>query len=166
MWFIISTKTKLINCYSVICASCSWVLEKVVTYRTWIHWSFIGQNRPKLSLLHNCLKIELMGRKLDFKELSSPTPFFHEAAELLANFQLIRTSFDTNLWNLKEITWNAISENCAELPFEQKRNSWKTKYKNRNWHCLPYWLMAIALCSSFDIWKDLLSTCVSRYIIK
>ena len=64
-----------------------------------------------------------MGSKLYFKELSSPTPFFHEAAELLAYFQLIRTSLDTNLWNLKEITWNAIPENCVELPFEQKRNS-------------------------------------------
>ena len=127
---------------------------------------FYWPNRPKLSLLHNCLKIELMGSKLDFKELSSPTPFFHEATELLANFQLIRTSFDTNLWNLKEITWNAIPENSVELPFKQKRNSWKTTYKNRNWHCLPYLLMAIALCSSFDIWKDLLSTCVSCYIIK
>ena len=131
MWFIISTKTKLINCYSVICASCSWVLEKVVTYSTWIHWSFIGQNRPKLSLLHNCLKIELMGSKLDSKELSSPTPFFHEATELLAYFQLIRTSFDTNLWNLNEDHVKCNSRNCVELLFEQKRNSWKTTYKNR-----------------------------------
>ena len=63
--------------------------------------------------------------KLDFKELSSPTPFFHEAAELLAYFQPIRMSFDTNLWNLKEITWNVIPENCVELPFKQKRNSYK-----------------------------------------
>lgn len=163
MWFIIS-KTKLINCYSVICASCSWVLEKVVTYSTWIHWIFIGQNRPKLSLLHNYLKIELMGSKLDSKELSSPTPFFHEATELLAYFQLIRTSFDTNLWNLKEDHVKCNSRHCVDCFLNKREIHEKLHTKIET--DTTYLLMVIILCYSFDIRKDWPTTCVSRCIIK